>query len=439
MNGKSDFTIRTVSHSLHDPSKELDEYLARPAVDPAAEETAREVLEAVRREGDAAVSRYAKRFDGVDLAPSRFAVSKAERVAALDGVGAEFRRILSQAIQRISAFGKAGMRKNWSMSTPRGGMLAEQFTPVERVGVYVPGGAAPLCSTALMTIVLAKVAGVPEIVACTPGKGEGGEIDSHLLAAVEAAGATEVYRVGGIQSIAAMAYGTETIRRVLKIAGPGGPFVTAAKRLVYGQVDLDMVAGPSEIAILADERASAEFVAADFLSQLEHGSGHERALLATPSAALARAVQAAIDRQVKTLSRADKIARAVPGALFVVTDTLETAVDVVNRFAPEHLEIQANEPHKWLKAIRNAGAIFLGPWTPEPAGDFAAGPSHVLPTGGTAAFFSGLTADSFRKRSSVISYTRADLQEALPIIQGLAAMEGLDAHAHSASIRFEAK
>ncbi|MBQ7252226.1 MAG: histidinol dehydrogenase [Kiritimatiellae bacterium] len=433
------FSVKTVSHTLRDPSPELDAYLARPAVDPAAEEVAREVIFAVRREGDAAVARYAKRFDGVDLPPEKFAVGKAERVAALDAAGAEFRQILSLAIRRISAFGKAGMRKNWSMSTQRGGMLAEQFTPIGRVGVYVPGGAAPLCSTALMTIVLAKVAGVPEIAVCTPGKGAAGEVDGHLLAAVEAAGATEVYRIGGIPAIAAMACGTKTVRRVFKIAGPGGPFVTAAKRLVYGDVDLDMVAGPSEIAILADEHASADFVAADFLSQLEHGSGHERALLATPSASLVRAVQKAIDRQAPALSRAEKIAKAIDGALFVVTDTLETAVDVVNRFAPEHLEIQANEPHKWLKAIKNAGAIFLGPWTPEPAGDFAAGPSHVLPTGGTAAFFSGLTVDSFRKRSSVISYTRADLQESLPIIQTLAAMEGLDAHARSAAIRFDAK
>lgn len=430
--------IPILKFSPHKASPDLERFLARPAVDPAAEETARRVLEDVRANGDKAVQKYVKEFNGINLSPSKFAVPREERLAASEGVDLMFKRCASEIFARIVRFGKAGMRKDWSMATPKGGVLGEKFTPLARVGAYVPGGAAPLASTALMSLSLAKIAGVPEIVACTPCDKKG-KVDPFLLHALEVSGATEVYRIGGIQAIGAMAYGTAAIRKVQKIVGPGGPYVTAAKKLVYGEVDLDMVAGPSEIAVLADETAVPAHVAADLLSQLEHGTGHEKALLVTPYMGMATKVLAEMERQAASLSRREAIERAAAaGALFVVTDTLDTGMDIVNRFAPEHFEIMTKEPRRWLQKVKNAGAVFVGAWTPESAGDFAAGPSHVLPTGGTAAFFSGLTVDSFRKRTSVVAFTRADLIDTLPLIETMGRVEGLDSHARAASIRFDA-
>ena len=430
--------IPIVKYTPHKELPELEAFLARPAFAPEAEETARRVLADVRAAGDKAVQKYTKEFNGIQLAPARFAVAKEERIAASEQVDLMFKRCASDVFARIVRFGKAGMRKDWSMATPKGGVLGEKFTPLARVGAYVPGGAAPLASTALMSVSLAKIAGVPEIVACTPCDKKG-RVDPFLLHALEVAGATEIYRIGGIQAIGAMAYGTATIRKVQKIVGPGGPYVTAAKKLVYGDVDLDMVAGPSEIAVLADETAVPAHVAADLISQLEHGTGHEKALLVTPYMGLAAKVLAEMERQIATLSRREAIERAAgAGALFVVTDHLDTGMDVVNRFAPEHFEIMTKEPRRWLQKVKNAGAVFVGAWTPESAGDFVAGPSHVLPTGGTAAFFSGLTVDSFRKRTSVVAFTRADLIETLPLIEAMGRVEGLDGHARAAAIRFDA-
>ena len=430
--------IPILKYTPHKVLPELEAFLTRPAFAPEAEETARRVLADVRESGDKAVQKYTKEFNGIQLAPGRFAVSKEERIAASEQVDLMFKRCASDVFARIVRFGKAGMRKDWSMATPKGGVLGEKFTPLARVGAYVPGGAAPLASTALMSVSLAKIAGVPEIVACTPCDKKG-RVDPFLLHALEVAGATEIYRIGGIQAIGAMAYGTATIRKVQKIVGPGGPYVTAAKKLVYGDVDLDMVAGPSEIAVLADETAVPAHVAADLISQLEHGTGHEKALLVTPYMSLANKVRVEMERQIAGLSRREAIERAAAaGALFVVTDHLDTGMDVVNRFAPEHFEIMTKEPRRWLQKVKNAGAVFVGAWTPESAGDFVAGPSHVLPTGGTAAFFSGLTVDSFRKRTSVVAFTRADLIETLPLIEAMGRVEGLDGHARAAAIRFEA-
>jgi histidinol dehydrogenase len=429
--------IPILKFSPHKEAPELARFLARPAIDPAAEETARRVLADIQAGGDKAVQKYTKEFNGIALAPAKFAVPKEERMAASEQVDLVFKRSASDIFARIVRFGKAGMRKDWSMATPKGGVLGEKFTPLARVGAYIPGGAAPLASTALMSLSLAKIAGVPEIVACTPCDKKG-RIDPFLLYALEVAGATEIYRIGGIQAIGAMAYGTATIRKVQKIVGPGGPFVTAAKKLVYGAVDLDMVAGPSEIAVLADETAVPAHVAADLISQLEHGTGHEKALLVTPYMGMATKVLAEMERQIASLTRREAIERAAAaGALFVVTDTLDTGMDLVNQFAPEHFEIMTKEPRRWLSKVKNAGAVFVGAWTPESAGDFVAGPSHVLPTGGTAAFFSGLTVDSFRKRTSVVAFTRADLIETLPLIEAMGRVEGLDGHARAASIRFD--
>lgn len=411
-------------------------FLKRPAIDASAEVLARNILADIRMDGDAAVAKYVKQFDGASLAPGQFRVRQAELNAAREQVDAAFVLAARETHKRIAAFARAGLRKDWSRPSTKGGMIGEQFVPLDRVGVYIPGGSAPLVSTALMTVTLAKVAGVPEIAACSP-VGPSLQMHPYLLYALELAGATDIYKIGGIQAIGAMAYGTATVPKVRKIAGPGGPYVTAAKRCVYGEVALDLVAGPSEIAVLADDSASSDLVAADLLSQAEHGTGFEKCLLVTTSSRLADAVRAELVRQAESLSRRDAVVRVLTeGTLIVVVNHLDDGLELCNLFAPEHLEIIVREPRIWLKKVRNAGAIFVGPCAPECVGDFAAGPSHVLPTGGTAAMFSGLTADDFRKRSSIIAYTRADLKEALPIIEAFGRVEGLDAHARSARVRF---
>jgi len=419
------------------PDRRVERFLKRPAFADEAETAAAEVLQAVRQRGDAAVLTYAREFDGARLTAARMRVTPEEVAAATAAVDPAFRRAVREARKRIAAFARAGRARDWRMSSPGGGTLGERFEPYDRVGVYVPGGAAPLASTALMTATLAAVAGVPEIVVCSPC-GPDGTLDPFLLHAIEAAGATEIYRVGGVQAIGMLAFGTRTVPKVQKIVGPGGTYVTAAKRQVYGHVALDLVAGPSEIAVLADDSANPRFVTADLLSQAEHGTGWEKALLVTPSRELATAVAAELPRQTRTLSRARAIRRVLRrGLLLVVVPTLDEGIELVNRFAPEHLEVMTRRPRSLLPRLRCAGAIFLGPWTPESAGDFAAGPSHVLPTGGAAAMFSGLTVADFQRRSSVIAFTRRDLEQTLPIIEAFGRVEGLDAHARSARIRFE--
>ncbi len=429
--------VRLAKWSPANPSKLIADFLNRPAILPEAEESARKVLAEVRARGDAAVAEFAAQFDDVRLTAAKFAVTKAERMAAIEKVDAPFKKAAAEALARVTKFSRSGLRKDWSILTPKGGQMGEQFHPLERVGCYIPGGAAPLASTAIMTVGLAKVAGVTEIVACTPCE-KNGRVNPFVLYALDLAGATEIYRIGGIQAIGAMAYGTKTIRAVQKIVGPGGPYVTAAKKLVYGTVDLDLVAGPSEVAILADDSANPAHVAADLLAQAEHGTGLEKALLVTPSAQLAYAVGEELPRQAAELSRSEAIRKVLAdGVLLVVVDNLDAGMELCNQFAPEHFEIIVREPRLWLRKVRRAGAVFIGPWTPECAGDFVAGPSHVLPTGGTAAIFSGLTVDSFRRRTSYMSYTRADLQDVLPVIESFAAVERLDGHARSAKIRFE--
>lgn len=429
--------IKLVKWTPSNPPKPVVDFLNRPAILPQAEEAARKILADVRERGDAAVADAAAQFDDQKIAPAKFAVTKAERMAALEKVDADFKKAALEALGRVTKFSKAGLRKDWNMLSPKGGLMGEQFQPLERVGCYIPGGAAPLASTALMTVGLAKVAGVPEIVACTPAE-KNGRVNPYVLYALDLAGATEIYRIGGIQAIGAMAYGTKTIAPVQKIVGPGGPYVTAAKKLVYGTVDLDLVAGPSEVAILADDSAVAAHVAADLLAQAEHGTGHEKALLVTASAPLAYAVSEELLKQAADLSRREAIERVlVDGTMIVIVDNLDIGMDLCNQFAPEHFEIIVREPRIWLRKVKRAGAVFIGPWTPECAGDFVAGPSHVLPTGGTAAIFSGLTVDSFRRRTSYISFTRADLQDVLPVIDAFAKVEALDGHARSAKIRFE--
>ncbi|HAS81881.1 MAG TPA: histidinol dehydrogenase [Verrucomicrobia bacterium] len=421
-------------------NRALDTFLSRPAFDDKAQDVAATVLADVKHRGDAAVIEYASRFDHATMTPSGLQVHEDELTAAAALVDPAFRKAAKVAYQRIFKFAKAGMKRNWEMKTDHGGRLGEFYLPFDRVGVYIPGGAAPLASTALMTATLAKAAGVPEIVACTPCTGDGA-VNPYVLYALQLAGATEIYRVGGIHAIGLMAYGTRRIRKVQKIVGPGGTYVTAAKRLVYGDVALDLVAGPSEIAILADASANPSCVAMDLLSQAEHGTGHEKALLVSPSAELIAGVRKALPAHVATLGRAEAITRVAQcgGIMLVQVASLEEGAALCNRFAPEHLELMVEDPRRWIKQIRCAGAVFMGHWTPESAGDFAAGPSHVLPTGGAAAMFSGLTVDDFHRRSSFVQFTKNDLKEVLPVIEAFGRVEGLDAHARSGSIRFAAE
>ena len=426
-----------LKYSAKGRSKKIEAFLTRPAVEKGADETARKVLADIRKNGDAAVLKYAQQFDRAPKTMTKLLVSKAEMTAAKKAVDAKFKKAAKEAHKRIAQFAVAGLREDWKMPAPQGGWLGEKYVPLDRVGAYIPGGAAPLASTALMTLTLAQVAGVSELVACTPADGEG-KVNPYILYALDLAGATEIYKVGGIQAIGAMAYGTKTISKVQKIVGPGGPYVTAAKRLVYGEVALDMVAGPSEIAVLADDSANPAHVAADLLSQAEHGTGSEKALLIATSEKLAKAVRVELGAQAKTLNRQEPVAKVLEcGCILAVVPDLEKGIELCNRFAPEHMEVITKRAEGVAKKITNAGAIFIGPWTPEAVGDFAAGPSHVLPTGGTAAFFSGLTVEDFRRRVSLIHFKKGDLQETVSVVEAFGRVETLDGHARSATIRLE--
>jgi histidinol dehydrogenase len=429
--------IKIVKWAADKPSAIVTSFLKRPAFDPGAEIAAKATLDDIRLNGDVAVLKAVREFDGVSLNPAGMRVTLAELAEARELVDAPFRIAARETYKRVTTFSRAGMKKDWKIFSPKGGELGEQFVPLDRVGVYIPGGQAPLVSTVFMTVTLARVAGVQEIVACTPSDANG-KVNPYILFALEMAGATEIYRVGGIQAIGMMAYGTKTVPRVQKIVGPGGAYVTAAKKLVYGEVALDLVAGPSEIAILADDTAPAECVAADLLSQAEHGTGQEKAILVTTSSALATKVSEQLLAQAELLSRKAAIHKVLEkGTLVVVVNTLDEGMDLCNQFAPEHFEILVREPRSWLRKVRTAGAVFFGMWTPESVGDFVAGPSHVLPTGGTATMFSGLTVDDFRRRTSFMAFTRADLQETLSVIEAFGRVEGLDGHARAARIRFE--
>ena len=431
--------VRIVEWSAQKPqSRYVTKFLARSAFPEEAEKAAAEVLAAIRKDGDKAVAQYVEKFEGAKLTPKKFRVTDAELAAAEAKVSPALKKAVKDAYNRVMKFSKASLKSPWTMKTPKGGSAGEFYSPMDRVGVYVPGGTAPLASTSVMTVTLAKAAGVKEIVACTPA-GPTGTPNPVLLYALKLAGATEVYRVGGIQAIGLMAFGTKTVKKVQKIVGPGNAFVTAAKRQVYGYVAIDQVAGPSEIAVLADGTVDAKWVAADLLSQAEHGSGWEKSLLVTQSAAFADEVKKEMFAQTETLSRKALIQRVFDrdGVLFCVTPTLEEGLELVNRFAPEHFEIMCKDALRLMKGVRAAGAVFAGAWTPESAGDFVAGPSHVLPTGGAANMFNGLTPDDFRRRHSYVAFTQGDLAETKATIEAFAQVEGLDAHGRAASIRFE--
>lgn len=405
--------------------------------DPAIEQRTGGIIEAVRQRGDEALLELTERFDSARLALDRIAVSTSEKFNASLLADDDLRDAVNIAHRNIQLFSKKSLRKNWSAKNKQGASVGEKYDPFQRVGIYIPGGTAPLVSTALMTVTLAKAAGCPEIVVCTPCNKEG-LINAGLLYALNVAGATEIYKVGGAQAIAAMALGTGTIRRVQKIYGPGNAYVVAAKRLLFGNVAVDLLPGPSEVLVLGDDSANPAFAAADLLAQAEHGSGHERVWLVTISTKLLKAVQKEIDRQLPSLARRDYIEKALGnnGALIQVKK-IEDAIALVNRLAPEHLEIMTAKPRAIAEKIFTAGAIFLGPLSPTVLGDYVAGPSHELPTGGAGACFPGLTVDQFQRRTSVVEYNAAALKKSLRYVQKFAAVEGLDAHGRSAAIRLE--
>jgi histidinol dehydrogenase len=400
-------------------------------------QTVNRILDDVRRHGDEAVLKYARRFDAPKMTLNSLKVSAKELNAASKKVGRSFIRALNRAASQIEAFHRQQVRQSWIDTQRPGTLLGQMVNPVDATGVYVPGargGETPLVSTVLMTAIPAKIAGVENIVMVTPSTKTGG-INPHLLVAAKKVGIKNIYKIGSAWAIAALAYGTETIPRVDVIAGPGNIYVTLAKKIVSGTVGIDMIAGPSEVLVIADDNANPEFAAADLLSQAEHDV-LSSAILVTDSGKIAREVAAEVDKQLVTLPRRDIARESLKrfGAVLVVKD-LEAAIALANRIAPEHLELQIDDPFDYVGRIRNAGAVFLGHYTPEPVGDYMAGPNHVLPTAGTARFASALSVDHFVKTSSIIHYSRtAFKREAADIIR-LAETEGLDAHARSIKVR----
>src|SRR6266404_6264149 len=430
--------MNVIRYTDPDYAKRLRQVTAPSTLfDPTIEERARVILQEVEKRGDDAVLELTKRFDGATLEAAQLAVTQAEWMSASLQADPSLRAAVAEADKNIANFAKKSRRKDWSMRNSHGAVVGEKFDPFRRVGIYVPGGTAPLVSTALMTVTLARVAGCPEIVVCTPC-GNDGTINPALLFAARAAGATEIYRVGGAQAIAAMAYGTKTIRRAQKIFGPGNAYVVAAKRLVVGHVAIDLLPGPSEVLVLADDSANAAFAAADLLAQAEHGSGHERVWLVTTSGKLLKAVETEIARQLPALSRRELIQRALDqNGWLIQVRTMDEAIKLTNQLAPEHCEIMTRNARKVAAQIVTAGAIFLGPFSPTVLGDYVAGPSHTLPTGGAGASFGGLTVDQFQRRTSVVEYNRNALKKSLTALQTFARVEGLEAHGRSAAIRFD--
>lgn len=393
-----------------------------------------DIIADVQKRGNAAVFEYTQRFDGLKLSAKSLFVSSKEIEEAYTLVDDEVKKAVAISRKNIHAFAKRSMRKDWKMKNPQGVEVGERFTPYDRVGVYVPGGKAPLVSSALMTAAFGQAAGVPEILAATPA-GADGKINPSLLYALVESGATEIIKIGGAQAIAAMALGTRSIRPVEKIFGPGNSFVVEAKRQLVGAVSIDLLPGPSEVLIVADKSANAEFIAADMLAQAEHG-GDSVIGFVTDSKRLLAQVEKALEKQASQLSR-EKYLREVlkKGTFCLLTKSLEEAIEICNAFAPEHLSLVVENEEKGLDQIKTAGAIYVGALSAVAVGDFLAGPSHTLPTGGSGKSFSGLRADQFQRRASIVRMDQKALQKSLPTVETFARVEGLDAHGESVSIR----
>lgn len=426
---------------LHTSTKTFDRDLAEFC---RGAEVPREITEAVasiladvRQRGDAAVAHYAAKFDGARLSPRRFRVPVAELAAAAKRLPAADRQAIREAHANIVAFNREGLAKAWQGKNPQGATVGEKFDPIRRVGLYVPGGQVPLVSTVLMTATLAKIAGCPEIAVFTPSD-KRGRIADGLLAALHFLGIKEVYRIGGVQAIGAMAYGTKTIPAVDKVFGPGNAYVCEAKRQVFGTVGVDSLPGPSEVMVITDQSARADFVAADLLAQAEHGSGREKIYLVATAEKIVRAVMAEVEKQLTTLTRSEKTQRVLDaGFLAIVVKSATEAAAIANYVAPEHLEllVRQSSVDVLIKRITTAGAIMIGNHTPTALGDFTAGPSHVLPTGRSGRFFSGLRVADFMRRTSFVRYDSTTVKAGNRVVAAFAAMEQLDAHGRSVSIR----
>jgi len=430
--------MKIVRHTDKDFSAKLREIAADSSLfDVEIEQRTKAILHEVFVRGDDAVLAFTEKFDGAKLSAEQLGVTQAELFNASLAADEALRAAVAEAEKNIAGFAKKSLRKGWQSKNSHGASVGEKFDPFTRIGVYIPGGTAPLVSTALMTITLAKVAGCKEIVVTTPC-GKDGTINPAILFAARAAGATEIYRVGGAQAIAAMAYGTKTIRRVQKIFGPGNAYVSMAKRLLVGRVAIDLLAGPSDLLVLADDTANPQFAASDMLAQAEHGSGHERVWLVTTSAKILKAVEKEIPKQLPKLPRREFIQRVLNhNTWLILVPSLVDAVELANDLAPEHCEVITRDARRVSGGIVTAGAIFLGNWSPTVLGDYVAGPSHVLPTDGAGASFAGLTVDQFQRRTSVVEYHRAALKKALTAVQKFAELEGLGAHGKSAEVRMK--
>lgn len=403
--------------------------------DSAVRATVEEILGAVAKEGDEALLRYTKKFGGPDLAPYQIPVTPLEISEACNALPAETRKAIDAARSNVKAFAKRSLRKSWFMKNRQGAITGERFDPFQRVGIYIPGGTAPLVSTAVMTCTLADAAGVPEIIAVTPA-GPDGKVHPALLAALSRCGATEIYRVGGAQAIAALAHGTKTILPVQKIFGPGNSYVVEAKRQVFGKVAIDLLPGPSEVLVIADKSAKPDWVAADLLAQAEHGHGSQ-AILVTDSEKILTGVEKAVEKQTKLSKRPAELAKALKNTKLILVEDMEDAIRIANEYASEHVAIATEAPGEIALQLRTSGAIFLGGLSPVVGGDFLAGPSHELPTGGAGRSFAGLTVDQFQRRTSIVMFDEDSLRASLPHIETFSAIEGLDAHGRSASIRLK--
>lgn len=400
------------------------------------EDAVADILANVKEKGDEALFSYTKEFDKVEVTSDTIRVTEEEIREAYEKVDASLLEVIRKALVNIRSYHEKQRQNSWFTSTESGTMLGQKVTPLNRVGVYVPGGKAVYPSSVLMNIVPAKVAGVPHIVMTTP-PGKDGKVNPSTLVAAKEAGADEIYKVGGAQAIGALAYGTKSIEKVDKIVGPGNIFVALAKKAVYGHVSIDSIAGPSEILVLADETANAHYVAADLLSQAEHDE-MASAILITTSTQLARDVENEIEGYLKVLSRREIIEKSLENFGYIlIAEDMDEAIDAANEIASEHMEIVTKNAFEVMMKVRNAGAIFIGEYSSEPLGDYFAGPNHVLPTNGTAKFFSALSVDDFIKKSSIVYYSRAALQEIHKDIIQFATSEQLTAHANSIAVRFE--
>lgn len=399
------------------------------------EKTVAEIIGSVRENKDQAVFEYTRKFDGWEINADSLRVSEQEIETACQKMDGQFMEVMKKSVANIEAFHKKQLRNSWIDTKPDGTILGQRILPVSISGVYVPGGKAAYPSSVLMNVIPAKVAGVPKIIMTTPA-GADGNVNPGTLAAAKIAGVDEIYKIGGAQAIAAMAFGTESIPKVDKITGPGNIFVALAKKACFGYVSIDSIAGPSEILVIADDTANPRYVAADLLSQAEHDE-LASAILITTSKSLAEAVNLEIEGFLQQLSRTEIIRKSLDNYGYILlADSMEDAVEAANAIASEHLEILTRDPYNIMTKIRNAGAIFLGEYSSEPLGDYYAGPNHILPTNGTAKFFSPLSVDDFMKKTSIISYSREALQQVHQDIELFAEKEGLTAHANSIRVRF---